>query len=339
MDIVVTRLQNIGDMLVFIPALRLLRQALPQARITLLAKHAQGVEIVERCPFIDSTLRIESPGFFEKLRILREFRRLKPELFIVSPQDQGKVPWAVLGGARRIAAFKSVLQRGEIKREKLAFMIDAAPEFDAAKSETENSLVLVSEALKAIGAKTPERPDAKLEYSWIKPESEAGAEAAAKAAGLDPAKPFAAVALFSKGAHKNWPLERFEALLAELAETHGLPSALLGGAKDKDACEAVAAKLKGKAFNLAGSLSLDESASLLARAKLYAGNDSGPSHLASAVGAPALVFYRKESHVRWRLPDSKAPRIELVAEGNDIREIGLEAAKAACGKLLEGASR
>jgi ADP-heptose:LPS heptosyltransferase len=58
LNIVVTRLQNIGDMLVFIPALRLLRKALPEAHITLLAKHAQGIEIVRRCPYIDEILRI-----------------------------------------------------------------------------------------------------------------------------------------------------------------------------------------------------------------------------------------------------------------------------------------
>jgi ADP-heptose:LPS heptosyltransferase len=329
MNVVVTRLQNIGDMLVFTPALRLLRKSLPpEARITLLAKHAQGIEMVRRCPYIDNIIAINGRGLLEKFRIIREFRRLKPELFIVSPQDQGKVPWAVLGGAKKIAAFKSVIQRGEIKREKLTFMIDVAPDFDAAKSETENSVNLVAKALERIGVKAHDN-DLKLEYSWFQPDTPERVSTVLKAAGVDMAKPFAVIAPFSKAEHKNWPLERFDALQRHLREAHGLQVLLTGGEKDKDGC----AKLTG-CVNLAGSLSLDQSAWLLKGAKLYVGNDSGPSHLASAVGTPTLVFYRKESHCRWRLPDSSAKRVELVAEQNDICEISVERALSAIEELL-----
>jgi ADP-heptose:LPS heptosyltransferase len=333
-NIVVTRLQNIGDMLVFIPALRLLRQALPDAYITLLAKHAQGVEMVEDCPFVDRIVPIRNPSFFEKMRVLLEFRRLAPELFIVSPQDQGKVPWAVLGGAKRIAAFKSVVQRGVVKKEKLPFMVDVAPPFLVEESETENSVRLVAEALKSVGAEPPEKPALELEYSWFKKDSPEKVEAALREAGVDPARPYAVSAMFSKAAHKNWPSGRFDALHMRLAARRGLQIVLVGGAKDREPCREFAFD-GGPVFNLAGKLSLDQSAWLLKGAALYIGNDSGPSHLASAVGVPSLVFYRKESHSRWRLPASKSKRIELVAESDDIREISLEAAIEACEKILE----
>lgn len=336
MNIVVTRLQNIGDMLVFIPALRFLRQALPQAHITLLAKHAQGIEIVRGCPFIDDIIVINGRGILEKLRILRAFRRLRPELFIVSPQDQGKVPWAVLGGARRIAAFKSVMQRGQLKREKLTFMIDVAPVFNPEDSETENSVRLVSCALDSLGVKAPGAPDLKLEYSWFLPDTPAKVDAVLRTAGVDRSKPYVVTAMFSKGAHKNWPAERFDALHKHLVERHGLQVLLVGGPNDAEACGQAAAKAPASIFNLAGKLSLDGSAWLLKGARLYVGNDSGPSHLATAVGAPALVFFRNESHSRWRLPDSLAMRVELVAEHDDIKEIGVVKALDACNVILEG---
>lgn len=331
LNVVVTRLQNIGDMLVFIPALRMLRKSLPQsAKITLLAKHAQGIEIVRRCPFIDSIISIQGRGLLEKIRILRELRKLSPDVFIVSPQDQGKVPWAVFGGAKRIAAFKSVVQRGEVKREKMTFMIDVAPEFDTSKTETENSAKLVGCALKSLGIDAPESPDLKLEYSWFLPETPARVAQQLKEAGADPARPLITSAPFSKASQKNWPGERFAALYKALTEKCNAQIALLGGPADAEPAGRIAASLPKKdVLNLAGKLSLDESAWTLKGALLHIGNDSGPSHLAAATGTPAVVFYRKENHSRWHLPDTLAKRIELVAEHNDLNEITLDSALAA----------
>ncbi len=337
-NIIVSRLQNIGDMLVFIPALRRLREGAPEARITLLGKHKQGLEIVRRCPYIDEVLEIESRGILEKLRLFREFRRRKPELFIVSPQDQGKVPWAVCGGARRIAAFKQVTHRGEIKKEKLTSFIHVAPEFDSAMSETENSVILVEEALKSCGAAPPERSRLQrlgLEYSWFLPETPEKVEKALAAVSADRSRPLVASAMFSKIPGKNWPVERFLELYGWLGREFGAQILLLGGEKDRGPAAEVAAKAPGSLLNLAGALSLDESAWLLKDCRLYIGNDSGPTHLASAVATPAVALYRRENYARWRHPESAAPRAELVAEGNELREIPLEAVTDACGKIMK----
>jgi len=336
-QIIATRLQNIGDMLVFIPALRRLREGAPEARITLLGKHKQGLEIVGRCPYIDEILTIESRGILEKLRLFREFRRRSPDLFIVSPQDQGKAPWAVCGGAKKIAAFKQVVQRGEVKREKLPFLIDVAPDFDASLSETENSVALVEEALKASGAKLPTKGRKALlalEYSWFLPDTEAEVEKALASLPLDRSRPLVASAMFSKAPGKNWPVERFLSAYEWLAKSLGAQTLLLGGEKDREAGDEAAAKAGGHVFNLAGRLSLDQSAWLMKRCALYIGNDSGPTHLASAVGTPAVAFYRRENYARWRHPESLAPRVELVAESDDLQEISLDSAKAACEKAL-----
>ncbi|MBR6462837.1 hypothetical protein IKS73_06850, partial [bacterium] len=70
MNIVLTRLQNIGDMLTFIPALRTLRKALPQAKITVLAKHKGGLEVLKNCPYCDKVVIAPKSGaIFDKFRM------------------------------------------------------------------------------------------------------------------------------------------------------------------------------------------------------------------------------------------------------------------------------
>jgi len=335
MNVVVTRLQNIGDMLVFIPALRILRKTLPEdAKITLLAKHEQGIEVIRNCPFIDDLIRIQNRSVFEKLRIFGKLWKMRPDLFIVSPQDQGKVPWGVFGGARRIAAFKSVVQRDKVKREKMAFMIDDSLEFNESASETENSARLASCALRSLGFAVPEAPDLTLEYSWFLPGTPEIVKRTLKEAGANSSKTLITSAPFSKMPEKNWPAERFIALYEALKKDFNAQIALVGGPSDREQAERIAATCHD-VLNLAGKLSLDESAWLLKQAKLHIGNDSGPAHLASAVGTPAVAFYRKENYARWHLPSALSKRVELVAESGDLREISVEMALSACNAISE----
>ena len=113
-NFLITRLQNIGDALVFVPAARALRQSFPNANITLLAKHAGGVEVMKNCPYIDEMIIVNNRSLSEKIRLIKEFRKRKIDYFIISPQDLGRVPWALLGGAKNIAGFSTVSNHGKI---------------------------------------------------------------------------------------------------------------------------------------------------------------------------------------------------------------------------------
>ena len=126
MNIVLTRLQNIGDMLTFIPALRTLRKALPQAKITVLAKHKGGLEVLKNCPYCDKVVIAPKSGaIFDKFRMRRELKEFGPiDYFVISPQDLGRVPWALFCGTKHISAYPSFVNYGEIRREKMVSFID-----------------------------------------------------------------------------------------------------------------------------------------------------------------------------------------------------------------------
>jgi ADP-heptose:LPS heptosyltransferase len=89
---------------------------------------------------------------------------------------------------------------------------------------------------------------------------------------------------------RRWPLDRF-VCVAEALRDRGYVPVVVGGSADTEAGEALVTALRGCATNLAGRLSLRGLVGLLAEARLFVGNDSGPLHIAEAVGTPTVGIY------------------------------------------------
>ncbi|NLF38677.1 glycosyltransferase family 9 protein [bacterium] len=311
LNILVTRLQNIGDTLVFIPAVRALRLALPHARITYLGKHAGGLEIMRNCPYIDETLVVRDRSLGEKLRLLREFRGRKLDYFIISPQDRGRVPWAWLGGAWKIAGYARICNYGEWKREKLPWLLDIAPMFDVTRSEVEHCLRLVEDVLDDLGVALPADAGRELEYSWYQPDDIERAHAFLRTHGIADGQPFVAIAPVSKRAAKNWARDRYIEIVSRMRQAWRAPVIFIGGIPEKPEIEALAAAAGTACVNAAGELTLAQTAVLLERARLFLGSDSGPAFLASAVATPVVALYGPADIYRWSPPATRAPRINI----------------------------
>jgi len=117
------------------------------------------------------------------------------------------------------------------------------------------------------------------------------------------AKSFIAIHPWSSNPRKQWPAERFVQLIQILVETASLPVVLIGGTQEKQAAERFTAN-QPHLINLVGRLSLNQLATLLAHSRVVVSNDSGPAHLAAAVGTPAVVLFGTKDPAaaprRWR---------------------------------------
>lgn len=91
--------------------------------------------------------------------------------------------------------------------------------------------------------------------------------------------------------NKRWSPASFAAVAADLRGQEGLEPVIAGDASDQEAVEAVRALLTGGAPVLAGRTSLPELAALLQRARVVIANDSGPAHVAAAVGTPVVALF------------------------------------------------
>jgi len=126
------------------------------------------------------------------------------------------------------------------------------------------------------------------------------AQAKLAAAGIDPAERYAVLAPTNEFYTKRWMPERF----AEVAETlieRGFQVVMTGAptAEQRAQLQAVQKAAKKKLASLS-SLSIGELVAVIAGAKLFAGNDSGPAHIAAAVKTPLVVLFGPASSVRWR---------------------------------------
>jgi ADP-heptose:LPS heptosyltransferase len=108
----------------------------------------------------------------------------------------------------------------------------------------------------------------------------------------------------------HWGLDRWEALVAELATLPELARLVLIGAADEFAdSERLRQLWPGESHNFCGQLTPRQSAAVLARASLYVGHDSGPMHLAASVDVPIVAIFSSRNPPGMWYPLSSRMRV------------------------------
>ncbi|MDI6774970.1 MAG: glycosyltransferase family 9 protein [Verrucomicrobiota bacterium] len=115
---------------------------------------------------------------------------------------------------------------------------------------------------------------------------------------VDAPRPRVALLPTSRWPSKNWPPRSFAEVARRLKQVKGASIFLLGDAAGAADCRAIEAALDGGAVNLAGQTSLLEMGGLLEEMDLLLASDTGPVHMAAAVGTPALVVFGPTDPVR-----------------------------------------
>jgi ADP-heptose:LPS heptosyltransferase len=100
---------------------------------------------------------------------------------------------------------------------------------------------------------------------------------------------------------RRWPATSFARLTDRLVREHGVIPAFTGSPREAELVAGVIGMMEegGHAKNLVGKIGLRELAALLDRADLLLANDTGPVHLASALGRPVLAFYGPNTPVLY----------------------------------------
>jgi heptosyltransferase-2 len=117
------------------------------------------------------------------------------------------------------------------------------------------------------------------------------------------------------GPSKRWPAERFIEVALELRRQTGCRWVILGGEGDCDLAAGIAAQLQQSPagapsdLNLAGRTTLRELAAALKTCRLLLTNDTGPMHLAAAVGTPVVALFGSTSPEMTRPPISTRTQI------------------------------
>jgi heptosyltransferase-3 len=98
---------------------------------------------------------------------------------------------------------------------------------------------------------------------------------------------------------RRWHPERFAAAIVEITGETGLDVVLVGGPDEQKIAERIVARTAPSVVNLVGQLSLERLLAVLKQARLFLGNESGPMHMAAAVGTPVVGLFGSTNPSRW----------------------------------------
>jgi heptosyltransferase I len=92
---------------------------------------------------------------------------------------------------------------------------------------------------------------------------------------------------------RNWLAERYAVVADHAQNAHAMRVVLSAGLSplEVDLCRDIQANMRGQAINVAGQISLDQLMGLLERADIVLSADSGPSHMANALGKPVIGLH------------------------------------------------
>ena len=333
--ILIVKLGALGDVVHAIPVAAALRRAFPSARIDWLvsAKHR---EILDLVPVIDRRLVINDS------RMVAAIRELRGNEYDVAIDLQGLIKSAALARASRAGRVIGFTSR--YARERLAswFYTEASDPGGGGMYHIDERHVIYTNLgiLETLGIKAgvPEFPIDRVA-------SQVASDVAARTGGR--------YAILNPGAawpNKRWMPARFGAVAAELRSRNGLPSVVVWGPGEESLAREVVDRSSAAAI-LSPQTTIADLVALARGASLYLAGDTGPAHIAAAVGTPIVGIYgptRPSRNGPWAKADVTVSRSD-VCQCHHLRQcrlntmcledIQIEEVLAAVEKRLAGAQR
>ncbi len=314
--VLIVKLGALGDIIHAIPVAAALRRAHPAARIDWLVS-ARHREILDLVPVIDRRFVINDRGAGGGSGILAAIGELRRGRYDVALDLQGLLKSAVFArssGARRVIGFASRYLRERWARPFYTDVHD--PGGGGMYHPDETHVVWTNLGLLlplGIRVGTPEFPIDRVE-------SAVAAEMAAEAGGR--------YVILNPGAAwptKRWPPARLAAVARALRDEHALRSVVIWGPGEEALAREVASGSNGAAI-VSPATSITDLVALSRGAALFVSGDTGPAHIAAAVGTPIVGIYgptRPSRNGPWSRDDVTVSR-DAVCQCHHLRRCRLQ---------------
>lgn len=295
------RLDGLGDVLMMTPALHALRESAPDRKITLLTSPA-GAEVARYCSAVDDVTVYEAPWMkatpardvcTADFVLVRQLMARRFDAAIVFQTfSQSPLPAAMtcfLAGIPLRAAYCR-----ENPYHLLTDWLAETEMTEAHRHEVRRQLDLVA----ALGADAADRP---LVFDLPR-HAERTACITRRHAGLVDVLPWAAIHPGATAPSRRYPAEMFASVVRQLV-ARGLQVALTGSDEERPLVAAIQRMADCHSVSLAGQLDLGELAATFRSARAVVSNNTGPMHVAAAVGTPVVALYAltNPQHTPWRV--------------------------------------
>jgi len=308
----------VGDAVMSLPALRVIRQRFPQAQIAILAK-PWVADLYKRESFADEVIVYDATSSWRMGLALRP-RRFDCAILL---QNAFEAAW--------IAWLAGIPQRIGYSRDGRGLLLTRAVKVPLPGEVPRHERFYYMELLRRAGLidRLPE-----CDAIHLTPPSSRNGK---RLIGISPGAAF--------GTAKRWLPERFAEAAAKLASARRASIALFGSASERPLCEQVAQQLLGHdVVNYAGQTTLAQFIELAAGCELFLTNDSGAMHIASALGVPTVAVFGATDDTATGPTGSKARVIKEPVECSPclLRECPIDhrcMTRVTAGRVVEEALR
>jgi len=271
----------LGDIIHALPVLEAVRQRFPAAHIGWVVNRSYE-PLLERHPALDETIPVDRQSakrglgamFRTALHVLKQLRRRRFDLVI---DLQGLLRSGLMAGAtgaqRRVGL-------GTAREGSRYFYSDVIATPEADKQHAVDRYWLVAEAL-GVGHLTkrfrvPIAPEARW---WVDAQLR------------DLPRPWLFLGVGARWLTKRWPPEHFAELVRRAQKQFGGSALFIGAPDEAILSQKVISLIDGPARDFTGKTTLPQLAALLDRADVMVSNDTGPLHVAAALGRPVVAPY------------------------------------------------
>ncbi len=327
-NILITKPSSLGDIVLALPALRALRMSFPEAKISWLIR-PEFAQLIENHPHLDEIITFDRkllarawfhPSAFGALMSL--IRKLRRSKFDIVFDFQGLFRTASLAW---LSGCKTRFGKATAREFATIFYTHKIIHY------IEN-IHVVDYYMKII--QTAGASDFGVEFVF--PQNPGAEDSVGKLLTSYGIQDNYAV-LISGSVHQDkcWPPERFAQLADMISSQYGLSIVATGSVSEAKIVEKVKENSNVTIVSLAGQTSLSQLVALLKRAKLVVSNDTGPGHIAAALGVPLVMMfgranpimlepYRRKDCVMAIEPDGRGIKTNNLDPKYDIKRITVE---------------
>ncbi len=295
--VLIIQLTRMGDIIQTIPLIVRLREEIPESHITFLCVD-RFAEIIRATPLVNRYIKIR-PEEALKLKKLNtnSISSILEHPFLKEPYDLVVNLTHDMASALIANKIKASSKSGAIAEDSSSYLKLKDKwgryVFACVNNREENSFNLVDIHI-GMGkvSHSPVRGYLKAEIR-----SQAKIEKLLSTISVPPASPLVAFHMGANKPHRTWPVEHFCELAHLLIKHHDACIVLTGSHGEQAIFDEFARGIsqnfieKGRVINLIGSTKLQDLIALLSRCSLLVSNDTGPIHIAAAVGTPTIGIY------------------------------------------------
>jgi len=286
--ILIIQLGDIGDVVWAIPAYWAVKNAFPQAVLSVLTRKPNGDLLLDDF-HIDKIFQVDRQGIFKGLHLLKSIRREKFDLLFDLRADDRGAYTSLLSGAKMRAA---LYYKGIDWRNKMFTHLASPPE------TKERILGAAEQSLKII------RSFGIQEITSV-PQIFVSMETANKviellvSENITFSNGYITINPFSRWAYKEWGMEKWRQIISFIWQKYKMPVLILGSKEEKLRADELTVADSSAMRNFAGKTTLQEMAGVLQKSRLHIGVDSAAPHIAAAVGTPTLTIYGPSDWRDW----------------------------------------